>query len=563
MKIKSKYLFSLVACVMIFILTSCGMKSEETLNTDKNFSGQRLMDITFDQETLSKVRDIEQFKTFIEKNIERPLTYELYDELSEEQGGPYLKYRLYLSFNSIDDYVNKSRSLYEKGNVKDNIEVNYESNVNLFEHNIRFIDNITVENLLRYMNLRAQNEGYLNFTNVNSTWEETSYTAQIDGDTIISNQKTSPYIYETTDFIGPDSYLITTSKNGNKYTRVFNTIFKKSNYLKLEDNWKDNIFKSSELINLEQKEVEDENGETYIIISYGIENKDIDVIRRATEDLFGSDVQISIKSEYGKSEFIEKYIVNEKIEKNKYAPKAQVLSIYYIDKKDISEHESDLLKKIPINYEIAVYSNSEIFNSNGFHETVERQIVFDEVEINTTIKDRDSFTRYIIFNKKDEDERSNIENSLVKYLDRKEVYYQDEDDRLIIKYSGDDFHNLNEVLFDYKLGVSTKSENFFRYKIFYNEELSFRDIKAENIKYDIKASELVTLENTDIVIDGEIVKSSITLSTNRAFNSAIIFLLISIVVISIISILLYIIKGEKSLSELFNKAKKGDKNEDE
>lgn len=560
---KSKYIFPFLVFMMIFILTACGIKSEETLTADSNFSGQRVMDIIFDQETLSKVNDIEEFKTFLEENIESPLNFELYDELTEEQGGPYLKYRIYLPFNSIDDYVNKARSLYEMGNVRDNIEVNYDSNVNLFEHKVSFTDNITVENLLRYMTLRAQNAGYLNFTNVNSTWDETSYTAQIDGDIIINNQKTSPYKYETAEFIGPDSYLITTSKNGNKYTRVFNIIFKKADYLKLESNWKDDIFKSLELINLEQKDVENNFGEIFTIVSYAIENKDIDVIRRATEDLFGSNVQISLKSETGSNEFIEKYIVHEKVGENKYAPKAKVLSIYYIDKKEISEHDSDLLGNIPINYEGAIYSNSKIFDAKGFNESVERQIVFDEVEIETTINGRDNFTRNIIFNKKDEDEKFNIENSLVKYLDRNEIAYQDEDDKLSIKYFGDDFYRVNEVLFDYKLNVSTKSENFFRYKIFYNEEISFRDIKAENIKYDVKGSELVPLENKDIGIEGELINSSITLSTNRAFNSTIIFLVVAIVVIAIIAILLYFIKGEKSLSELFKKAQKGGKNEDE
>lgn len=562
MKIKSKYIFPFLVCMMIFILTACGIKSKETLTVDSNFRGQRVMDIIFDQETLSKVRDLEEFKSFLEENIESPLSYELFDELNEQQGGPYLNYRIYLSFNGIDDYVNKARSLYEKGNVKDNIEVNYESDVNLFEHKVSFIDNITVENLLRYITLRAQNEGYLNFTNINSTWKETSYTAKIDGDTIINNQKISPYKYETTDFIGPDSYLITTSKNGNKYNRVFNIIFKKADYLKLESNWKNEIFKSSDLISLEQNEVKDESGETYIIVSYAIENKDIDVIRRTTEDLFGSNVQISLKSETGSNEFIEKYIVHEKVGENKYAPKAKVLSIYYIDKKEISEHESDLLGNIPINYEAAIYSNSKIFDAKGFNESVERQIVFDEVEIETTINGRDNFTRNIIFNKKDENEKSYIENNLEKYLDRNQISYQDEDDKLIIKYFGDDFYRVNEILFDYKLEVSTKSENFFRYKIFYNEEISFRDIKAKHIKYDVKGSELIPLENKDIGIDGELINSTITLSTNRVFNSTIIFLLISIVVIAIISILLYIIKGEKSLSELFKKVQKGDKNED-
>lgn len=563
MKIKSKYLFPFLIFMMIFILNACGIKSEETLTADKNFSGERVMDIIFDQETLSKVKDIEKFKLFLEENIESPLNYELYDELTEQEGGPYLRYRLYLPFNSIDDYINKSRGLYEKGNVKDNIEVNYESNVNLFQYTVNFTDNISVENLLRYITIRAQNSGYLNFTNVNSSWDETSYTAQIAGNTIINNQKEAPYKYETTEFIGPNSYLITTSKNGNKYNRVFNIIFKKSDYLKLENNWKDEIFKSTELIKLEQKEIEDKFGENYIIVSYAIENKDIDIIRRATEDLFGSNVQISLKSETGSNEFIEKYIVHEKVGENKYAPKAKVLSIYYIDKKEISEHESDLLGNIPINYEVAIYSNSKIFDAKGFNESVERQIVFDEVEIETTINGRDNFTRNIIFNKKGENEKSYIENNLEKYLDRNQISYQDEDDKLIIKYFGDDFYMVNEILFDNHPEISTKSESFFRYKIFFNEEMSFRDIKVKNIKYDVKGSELIPLENKDISIDGESIKSSIILSANRAFNSTIIFLLITILVIAIIAILLYIIKGEKSLSELFKKVQKGGKNEDE
>lgn len=557
MKIKNKYIFPFIFFMMIFVLTSCGIKSEETLTADINFSGQRVMDIIFDKESLSKIDDLEEFKTFLEENIESPLTYELYDELTKEQGGPYLKYRLYLPFNSIDDYINKAKSLYEKGNVKDDIEVSYETNVNLFEHKISFIDNIKVENLLRYINLKAQNAGYLNFINIKSNWEETSYTAKIDGKTIINNKKMPPYKYEATEFIGPDSYIITTSINGNKYSRVFNLIFKKDNYLRLKENWKNALFKSSELIKIEKKDIENESGEIFTIVSFGVEDKSIDVIRKLTEDLFGSKVEIALVSEQGSSEFVENYSIHEKVEENKYAPSAKVLSVYYIDKKKLSEHESDLLENFPINYEKAVYSNSKIFDSTGFNETVERWIVFDEATIETKINGKDNFTRNIIFNKKDEDEKLDIEKSLEKYLDRNNIPYKDEEDKLIIQYFGEDFYRANEVLFENQPKISTKSESFFRYKIFFDEEIAFKDIKIENIKYDVQGSELVPLEDKDIETDEGIIKSSIILSANRGFNSIIILLLISIIFISIIIILLYINKGEKSLKELFNKAKKG------
>lgn len=557
MKIKNKYIFPFIFFMMIFVLTSCGIKSEETLTADINFSGQRVMDIIFDKESLSKIDDLEEFKTFLEENIESPLTYELYDELTKEQGGPYLKYRLYLPFNSIDDYINKAKSLYEKGNVKDDIEVSYETNVNLFEHKISFIDNIKVENLLRYINLKAQNAGYLNFINIKSNWEETSYTAKIDGKTIINNKKMPPYKYEATEFIGPDSYVITTSINGNKYSRVFNLIFKKDNYLRLKENWKNALFKSSELIEIEKKDIENESGEIFTIVSFGVEDKSIDVIRKLTEDLFGSKVEIALVSEQGSSEFVENYSIHEKVEENKYAPSAKVLSVYYIDKKKLSEHESDLSENFPINYEKAVYSNSKIFDSTGFNETVERWIVFDEATIETKINGKDNFTRNIIFNKKDEDEKLDIEKSLVKYLDRNNIPYKDEEDKLIIQYFGEDFYRVNEVLFENQPKISTKSESFFRYKIFFDEEIAFKDIKIENITYDVQGSELVPLEDKDIETDEGIIKSSITLSANRGFNSIIILLLISIIFISIIIILLYINKGEKSLKELFNKAKKG------
>lgn len=557
MKIKNKYIFPFIFFIMIFVLTSCEIKSEETLTADINFSGQRVMDIIFDKESLSKIDDLEEFKTFLEENIESPLTYELYDELTKEQGGPYLKYRLYLPFNSIYDYINKAKSLYEKGNVKDDIEVSYETNVNLFEHKISFIDNIKVENLLRYINLKAQNAGYLNFINIKSNWEETSYTAKIDGKTIINNKKMPPYKYEATEFIGPDSYIITTSINGNKYSRVFNLIFKKDNYLRLKENWKNALFKSSELIEIEKKDIENESGEIFTIVSFGVEDKSIDVIRKLTEDLFGSKVEIALVSEQGSSEFVENYSIHEKVEENKYAPSAKVLSVYYIDKKKLSEHESDLSENFPINYEKAVYSNSKIFDSTGFNETVERWIVFDEATIETKINGKDNFTRNIIFNKKDEDEKLDIEKSLVKYLDRNNIPYKDEEDKLIIQYFGEDFYRVNEVLFENQPKISTKSESFFRYKIFFDEEIAFKDIKIENITYDVQGSELVPLEDKDIEIDEGIIKSSIILSANRGFNSIIILLLISIIFISIIIILLYINKGEKSLKELFNKAKKG------
>ena len=68
-------------------------------------------------------------------------------------------------------------------------------------------------------------------------------------------------------------------------------------------------------------------------------------------------------------------------------------------------------------------------------------------------------------------------------------------------------------------------------------------------------------EEKDIESEDGIIKSSIILSANRGFNSIITLLLISIIFVAIIIILLYINKGEKSLKELFNKAKKGVEND--
>lgn len=556
---KNKYSLTFLIFLMGFLLTACGIKSQETLTADQNFKGERVMHITFDQENLSNIDDIEEFKTFVESNIEQPLTYSLYDELTEEQGGPYLNYQITLPFNSIEDYINKSKALYEKGNIKDDIEVYYNKNVDLFNYNIEYYDNIKIENLLRYITNRARQEGYLNITNVNSTWEETIFSAEIAGEKLINNANLSPYKYNETINIAPKNYLMTTSKNDDKYTRVFSLIFEKEDYDRLSDDWEEKLFKSKELRRLDNKYIED-NQEYFTIVSYAVIDANLDVIRRVTEDLFGSDVQINIDSKFGTSEFIEKFNVFEKINNNLYAPSADIFSIYYIDSKNIENHEIDLIKNIDINYEKALYARKEVFSNEGFNDFVERQIVFDEVEINTKINSFDNITREIIFNKKSEIEKEKVDISLVNYLKRKNINYTNDDEKLTIKYFGDDFYLINDILFENQPNISRENETFFRYLIHFKDETKFNDIQFSTIKYNIDKSDFIKIENKSINLEGQNIYSDITLSANRVINSTIIFLIIASILIFLVGILIYFSKGDDSIKNIFKKKENSDEN---
>lgn len=556
---KNKYSLTFLIFLMGFLLTACGIKSQETLTADQNFKGERVMHITFDKENLSNIDDIEEFKTFVESNIEQPLTYNLYDELTEEQGGPYLNYQITLPFNSIEDYINKSKALYEKGNIKDDIEVYYNKNVDLFNYNIEYYDNIKIENLLRYITNRARQEGYLNITNVNSTWEETIFSAEIGGEKLINNANFSPYKYNETINIAPKNYLMTTSKNDDKYTRVFSLIFEKEDYDRLSDDWEEKLFKSKELRRLDNKDIED-NQEYFTIVSYAVIDANLDVIRRVTEDLFGSDVQINIDSKFGTSEFIEKFNVFEKINNNLYAPSADIFSIYYIDSKNIEDHEIDLIKNIDINYEKALYAREQVFSNEGFNDFVERQIVFDEVEINTKINSFDNITREIIFNKKSEIEKEKVDISLVNYLKRKNINYTNDDEKLTIKYFGDDFYLINDILFENQPNISRENETFFRYLIHFKDETKFNDIQFSTIKYNIDKSDFIKIENRSINLEGQNIYSDITLSANRVINSTIIFLIIASILIFLVGILIYFSKGDDSIKNIFKKKENSDEN---
>lgn len=547
---KNKYSLTFLIFLMGFLLTACGIKSQETLTADQNFKGERVMHITFDQEILSNIDDIEEFKTFVESNIEQPLTYSLYDELTEEQGGPYLNYQITLPFNSIEDYINKSKALYEKGNIKDDIEVYYNKNVDLFNYNIEYYDNIKIENLLRYITNRARQEGYLNITNVNFTWEETIFSAEIAGEKLINNANLPPYKYNETINIAPKNYLMNTFKNDDKYTRVFSLIFEKEDYDRLSDDWEKKLFKSKELRRLDNKDIED-NQEYFTIVSYAVIDTNLDVIRRVTEDLFGSDVQINIDSKFGTSEFIEKFNVFEKINNNLYAPSADILSIYYIDSKNIENHEIDLIKNIDINYEKALYARKEVFSNEGFNDFVERQIVFDEVEINTKINSFDNITREIIFNKKSEIEKEKVDISLVNYLKRKNINYINDDEKLTIKYFGDDFYLINDILFENQPNISRENETFFRYLIHFKDETKFNDIQVGTINYNIDKSDFIKIENKSINLEGQNIYSDITLSANRVINSTIIFLIIASILTFLVGILIYFSKGDDSIKNIF------------
>ena len=79
-KLKFIFLFSLV-----FLLSACRIKGTDTINVDKNFKGNRTIEINLDSETLGKVNGgKDAVKKFLGKYIEKPLTYKITKDKNDD-----------------------------------------------------------------------------------------------------------------------------------------------------------------------------------------------------------------------------------------------------------------------------------------------------------------------------------------------------------------------------------------------------------------------------------------------------------------------------------------------
>lgn len=523
-------------------MSSCGIKGTDTISIDDNFKGNRTFDIVFDADTLAKVVDgKEGVKNFLKKNIEKPLNYSIVEDKENS-----LKVKIDFAFANLNEYKKIVNELYKKGDVKEEIFVEFNSSDKPpFVKGMKFMDNTIVNNLFKYLDTKAFASKIVKSTSANSIFDQSDiqYNVTLNGDNIITSSA-GDKLFDDSAYLGPYEYFVVTSpadKSNNSFNRKFNLIFNKDNFDKLASDWQKHFDKS---LKFDDKVVKDDK----VVVSANLENVDQKTINDVTSKIFDSESNFSFVSEESVRDLARKLSINDSIKNTNFD--FNISGGYFYEPHKISElnytNIDEFLKEnsreIDANKAFFVNSYELVYHS------YDEPYIFNKLNIETKINGKDDIKRTLKFTIDDEEQKALINETLTKYLENNSIKYESKDKELIVSYGGKIFKDENLKLFSQNPIMEYRDKGLFKYNILYSDNSYLKDIRAKEIDIDVKSPMFSKLNPLSKPIEDSYdnKNSLVTFNLNLSYDvvkfSAII---IPIVLIALVAVLVVLIKKKK------------------
>ncbi|WP_282926690.1 hypothetical protein [Helcococcus kunzii] len=520
---------------LTLLLSACGIQSKENMKVNNNFKGERLILLSMDAETFNRARGgKDAVINFFTDNVIEPLEL---NYVKDEANLIEVEYSL--KFSSKEDYLNKVNTLYKLGKIEENINLDFEVQNVRFNKGIKFNDSSDVQKLLSPLINKALEDGLFYEDDLEKLWDTKQYSLTINDKEYIKDSFSEYGKYSESKYIGPNEIKVITSRanEANKFNRQITLIFNKENYSKLDNDWEDDFIEDDKV-----RFVEDDENSTAKFI---YENFTQEEINKATQKFFAVDSNFSMtyKNTGQKLKTIE--TLTDFIKENEIDKKAKVKYLYYFDKKAIDTFPKDLSEIQDNNERIILAERDEL--NQGIEKTVETDIVFDKIEVETKLSEN-SFYRTINFPKKRQEEIVN--KNLVEYLKSLGISYTDSEESVKIEYnynldSGSDIHNKlykNGVIVEELKGKPFKSNK----KIV--EVAQFKELRAEKIENVSKTVDLTRISNEKFKQkDNQGYSYSITFETTTFSTILNVFATIGSVILIIFLIFRHLSKGNIKL----------------
>lgn len=467
-KRKIKLLFILLIALFI---TACGIQSKENMKVDNNFKGERLIQLTFDADTFNRANGGKQAVIdFLSNNVMAPL------ELNYIKDEPdFIEAEYSLKFGNQEDYINKINTLYQLGNIQEEIVLNFQIENERFNKSVEFQDNSDVQKIFSSLINKAIEDNIMYEDDLSRIWSTKRYSLTINNNEYI---KDSDYIYgnySENEYIGPRSINVITSRaeENNKFNRMIVLYFDEGNYLKLDKNWEDNFILS------ENTKFEQNNENSSVRFLYDSFTQD--QINQETAHFFGVESMFSMqkKNNGEKLKILEE--LKDFMPENDLSNKSITNFLYYFDSikpEDLPLEE--IISQDKINERMLYVGSLDLHN--GIEKVIETNIVFDKIQIRSKLSE-ENISRTLIFPKKNQEEIVN--SNLKAYLDSLAIKYIDSKDDIKVEYIYD-FENASDVhnkLFNSQIKMKPLEGNVFKLKKQINEEATFKELKAEKIEH--------------------------------------------------------------------------------
>ncbi|MGY3756452.1 hypothetical protein ACWOAQ_07425 [Helcococcus kunzii] len=479
-----KLKLSFLMLFIVFILSACGIKSNEKMKVDENFKGQRDIVLSFDQETMNRVEGgKDALKKFITENVKGLFEVKFIKDKPE-----LLEVQSSIKFDSKEDYINKIKKLYDLGKIKDKIEVEFRVSKSGFTKGVTFNDNTDIEKIFQFLIDKAVEQKLIKESDKSSIWSTKTYNLNVDNKDLIKDSTYEYGEYSKIDYIGPKEITIVTSpsKEEGKFNRSISLIFDEKSYKNLPEEWEKEYFDG---FNVTIDKIRDLSTQ-----KIKMENVSTEDINKITSKFFGVETKFSMKESENSSPLLQSTKLYDEIPNNAFNKNASINAIYYVDSKEIADHPRDI--DMFISRDDRSYSVTSYELSGGFEKVFENQIIFNNIKIETDVNNN-GFSRDIIFPK--EGQKDIVNNNLKQFLEDKKIKFTDNDDELKINYQFN-FDKENEVhdkLLMKLPNMKNTTQSLFRTTKYFSEQIIFNDIATEKIEHSFKTGTFSKIINED------------------------------------------------------------------
>lgn len=507
-----KHKLGLILLALLLFLSACGLNSHESLQVDDRFQGQRIISLELDRAKLSYLDGgVSAFSQLLREHIQDPLSYQVITETKDQ-----LEIKIYLSFNSLSDYISKARALYKRGNQIDDIFVTFIAGQHTsYYEGLEFKDNIEAKKLLAYLVNQAVEDGIVSESNKDKIWNKHSFELVVNNEKVIENASQPPYEIKTLNYIGPSKMQVFTfPKNKQEFIRIFSLSFPSDQANKLADDWPVKFFGQGARL---------ANGKKASFVKQGLSVFDViiegspDNLLLATQNFFGQGSYLSLSLIENTNDFSLDFKVKESIPP--FLEENIEIDFHYLAQTvDINEFLAKDMEGRFASFGEKVESASIDEVNQGISISLQTTPIFEKIDIETSIDKDLGLTRSLHLRLSQAQLDSMTEDLLVSFLEKNSIPYEKLTTGVQISYAGSVFDAINGKLFSQQPQISKKEDGPFNYRLTFDEDSRLQFFEAEEITYKLETDKSLSLNHQSVSSRDQLIQARYEFSVSAKQN---------------------------------------------
>lgn len=544
---RKKLLLILSLLAFVFIFSACNAGITDKMSIDKDFRGERTINISIEKSILSNIKGgIPALSKLLKEEVKDPLTIDVITETDN-----LLEVNIKMKFDSLQDYKKKVALLYKKGNIEEEANIEYIASSKSFEDDIYFTENVTGKNLVKHLIDISIDKGLIAANKSDDIWSNYGYSFNFKNRELLSSSQ-PPFLVKEKKYLGPSLYLVTSSKSvspsGDKdlWNRNFNLIFSKEADKFLDKNWAEKLVEDPDTLATKTRSSIKYNGEDCILYQFQVKDRPIEEISSISEQIIQSsnNLDLSIKENTSNLSidyhFYEKYKSLDDIQGTAYD------FIYYKSPLESSKHfpgnSSDLDNRKDL---IDIVETDREGLENAFDYRHSENASFDQADTSLYIYKNQALKRTFSIKKNKKSNKKVFNSLLMKFLDERKISYDNFADRIEFSYGPDKFQEVNKIFFTKGPDIKQEFNSLFTDKVTYVDKASLKGIQVREINQDVKLGSGLKLIKSDLNASNSQVNNLIIVNENN-FIPRVFYYILPLAILALILVWLRKNKGKKT-----------------